>query len=88
MEGLSKTEVSILFGELGGTPETILFSQVGVPPAREAIFSTLGSFSVKCFPRMLPYVVPGVATGLACGVAPGSARAAGQTKKSEKVGFV
>ena len=83
MEGLSKNEVSILFGELGGTPETISFSQVGVSPAREATFSTLGGFSVKCFPRVLPYVVPGVATGVASGVAPGVARAVGQTKKSE-----
>ena len=87
MEGLSKNEVSILFGELGGTPETISFSQVGVSPAREATFSTLGGFSVKCFPRVLPYVVPGVATGVASGVAPGVARAVGQTKKSEKVRF-
>ena len=62
--------------------------QVGVSPAREATFSTLGGFSVKCFPRVLPYVVPGVATGVASGVAPGVARAVGQTKKSEKVGFV
>ena len=44
MEGLSKNEVSILFSELGGTPETILFSQVGVSPAREAIFQPWEAF--------------------------------------------
>ena len=47
MEGLSKIEVSVLFGELGGTPEAIPFSQVGVSPAREATFWNLEGFSVK-----------------------------------------
>ena len=84
MEGLSKNEVSILFGELGGTPETISFLQVGVSPTREVTFWNLEGFLVKCFPRVLPYVVPGVATGVASGVAPGVARAVGLRRRLQK----
>ena len=48
-----KIEVSVLFGELGGTPETISFSQVGVSPAREATFWILGALLRNPFPSFL-----------------------------------
>ena len=63
-----------MIGELGGTPETILFSQIGVSPARETIFWEIGAVWEKCSPLKLPHGGLGAAPGpIGPGDAPGLA---------------